>query len=197
MSLAEPHGPAAASLGEHLVRRGQGAYSGGRTSGAQGAYASGRPSAGQGGYAGNRPAGGQGAYAGNRPNAGQGGRASAGQLPARGDGNRGNNNNINRGDIKVGNDNNIDGDNDWGWGGWDDHPIGAGIAFGTAAAVTSAAIYGSMYYALPYGCSPYYGSYYSCGGMYYEPRYEGDTVVYVTVPDPAQEQPPPPPPPPQ
>ena len=63
---------------------------------------------------------------------------------------------------------------------------------------SSAAVYGSMYHALPYGCSPYYTSYYYCGGMYYEPRYEGDTVVYVTVPDPAQGQPPPPqPPPPQ
>jgi hypothetical protein len=113
-------------------------------------------------------------------------------LPARADGGR---NNINRGDINVGNDINIDGDNDWGWGGWDDHPIGAGIAFGTAAAVTSAAVYGSMYHSLPYGCSSYYSSYYYCGGMYYEPRYQGDTVVYVTVPDPAQGQPPPPPPP--
>ena len=56
--------------------------------------------------------------------------------------------------------------------------------------MTSAAIYGSMYYALPYGCSAYYNSYYSCGGMYYEPRYEGDTVVYVTVPDPAAPPPP-------
>jgi hypothetical protein len=45
-----------------------------------------------------------------------------------------------------------------------------------------------MYYGLPVGCAPYgYGgySYYSCGGVYYEPRYEGDTVVYVTVPDPS------------
>ena len=44
-----------------------------------------------------------------------------------------------------------------------------------------------MYYALPPACAPYgwggYG-YYHCGGVYYEPRYEGDTVVYVTVPDP-------------
>jgi hypothetical protein len=47
---------------------------------------------------------------------------------------------------------------------------------------------GSMYYSLPPACSPYawggYG-YYHCGGMYYEPRYEGDTVVYVTIPDPS------------
>jgi hypothetical protein len=45
-----------------------------------------------------------------------------------------------------------------------------------------------MYYALPTGCSPYaWGgySYYGCGGVYYEPRYEGDTVVYVTINDPS------------
>jgi hypothetical protein len=45
-----------------------------------------------------------------------------------------------------------------------------------------------MYYALPSGCSPYawHGySYYGCGGHYYEPRYEGDTVVYVTIADPS------------
>ena len=28
-------------------------------------------------------------------------------------------------------------------------------------------------------------TYYNCGGAYYQPQYEGDTVVYVTVPDPA------------
>ena len=60
--------------------------------------------------------------------------------------------------------------------------------FVTGAVVGAAAAgaygYGSSYYDLPVGCSPYYGSYYSCGGAYYEPRYEGDTVVYVTVPDP-------------
>ncbi|HEY2050505.1 MAG TPA: hypothetical protein VGH03_14265 [Caulobacteraceae bacterium] len=48
-----------------------------------------------------------------------------------------------------------------------------------------------MYYALPAGCPAYpYGgySYYHCGGAFYEPRYEGDTVVYVTVPDPTNGQ---------
>ena len=74
--------------------------------------------------------------------------------------------------------------NDGGWGGWNDYPWGAGLAIGTAAAVTAAA-WGSIYYSLPAGCSPYpYYSYYSCGGVYYEPRYQGDTVVYVTVPPP-------------
>ena len=31
-------------------------------------------------------------------------------------------------------------------------------------------------------------SYYSCGGSFYQPIYEGDTVVYVTVPDPSNGQ---------
>ena len=96
-------------------------------------------------------------------------------------GNNINNGNINTGDINV--------DNDWGgdWNGWGDYPIGAGIAIGAVAGMTAMA-YGSAYYALPGGCSPYaYHSYtyYNCGGAYYQPQYEGDTVVYVTVPDPA------------
>jgi hypothetical protein len=47
---------------------------------------------------------------------------------------------------------------------------------------------------LPGGCSPYpYSSYtyYSCGGAWYQPQYEGDTIVYVTVPDPSTGAPPP------
>jgi hypothetical protein len=81
-------------------------------------------------------------------------------------------------------------DNDWGgdWDGWGDYPIGAGIAIGATAAWATAAMYGSAYYALPGGCSPYpyhTYTYYNCGGAYYQPQYEGDTVVYVTVPDPA------------
>ena len=96
-------------------------------------------------------------------------------------GNRTNTGNINTGDINV--------DNDWGgdWNGWGDYPIGAGIAIGAVAGMTAMA-YGSAYYALPGGCSPYpyrTYTYYNCGGAYYQPQYEGDTVVYVTVPDPA------------
>jgi hypothetical protein len=75
-------------------------------------------------------------------------------------------------------------DGGWGWGGWVDYPFLAGAAF----AFTTAAVMGSMYYGLPAGCPPYYYggySYYHCGGAYYEPRYEGDTVVYVTIPDPS------------
>jgi hypothetical protein len=108
-----------------------------------------------------------------------GGVGGAGQRP--GGGNNINNGNINTGDINV--------DNDWGgdWNGWGDYPIGAGIAIGAVAGMTAMA-YGSAYYALPGGCSPYpyhTYTYYSCGGAYYQPQYEGDTVVYVTVPDPA------------
>ena len=108
-----------------------------------------------------------------------GGVGGAGGVGNRGNGNRGN--------VNVGNNNNINIDNDGGWGGWNDYPVGAGLAIGAAAAFTAAA-WGSVYYSLPHGCSPYpYAgySYYSCGGAYYEPRYEGDTVVYVTVPNPS------------
>lgn len=59
-----------------------------------------------------------------------------------------------------------------------------------AGAWTAAAI-GASYYSLPPGCPPYaWGgyNYYYCGGSYYQPQYEGDTVVYVTVPDPSNGQ---------
>ena len=94
-------------------------------------------------------------------------------------------NRVNTGNVNVGNNVNVnvDHDNGWGWGDHDYHPVAAGVAFGTAAAVTSAAI-GSRYYSLPPSCAPYPYSgytYYSCGGVYYAPQYEGDTVVYVVV----------------
>jgi hypothetical protein len=76
--------------------------------------------------------------------------------------------------------------------GWFDHPIAAGIAIGAVAG--AAAAIGSYYYALPPDCPPYYWSeltYYSCGGAWYQPQYEGDTIVYVTVPDPSGGQKPP------
>lgn len=93
-------------------------------------------------------------------------------------------NRINTGDINVGN-----GNGNWGgdWNGWGDYPIGAGLAIGAVAGMAAVA-YGSAYYALPGGCSPYpyhTYTYYSCGGAYYQPQYEGDTVVYVSVPDPS------------
>ena len=71
-----------------------------------------------------------------------------------------------------------------GWGGYYDYPHGA-YAAGviTGAAITAAAI-GTRYYTLPPACSPYpYGgyTYYTCGGAWYYPQYQGDTVVYVVV----------------
>ena len=89
---------------------------------------------------------------------------------------------VNR-DIDIDRDIDVDVDVDHGWG-WDDdrHPVAAGVAFGTAAAVTSAVV-GSMIYSLPPGCSPY-NVYYACNGVYYQPQYQGDTVVYVVVDDP-------------
>ncbi len=80
---------------------------------------------------------------------------------------------------------------DDGGGGWVDHPIAAGIAIG---AVAAAVAIGSTYYYLPTDCPPYYWdgiNYYSCYGNWYEPQYEGDTIVYVTVPDPSAGQQPP------
>ena len=74
-----------------------------------------------------------------------------------------------------------------GWDGWVDHPVAAGIAIGAIAGATAAAI-GATYYSLPPDCPPYYWHdvyYYSCDGWFYEPQYEGDTIVYVTVPDPS------------
>ena len=127
---------------------------------------------------------------GQRPGAGAGQRPGGGDRTQIGGGDRTNigggdrNTNIDRGDINIDSDIDVDG----GWGGWSDYPVGAGLVAGAVAGVTAAAI-GSYYYSLPVGCPPYpYGgyTYYSCGGAYYQPQYEGDTVVYVTVPDPTQ-----------
>jgi hypothetical protein len=65
----------------------------------------------------------------------------------------------------------------------------AGAVIGATAAAAYGYGYGVPYYSLPAGCPPYpYGgyTYYSCGGAYYQPQYEGDTVTYITVPDPSQ-----------
>jgi hypothetical protein len=92
-------------------------------------------------------------------------------------------NRVNTGDVNINRNVNVNG-YDHG-GDWDDHyhPVARGVAIGTAAAVTSAAI-GSMIYSLPPACSPYQGSYYYCGGVYYQPQYQGDKVVYVVVQQP-------------
>jgi hypothetical protein len=184
--------------------RGGGGYGGGRS------YASSRPSGGARGYASARPSGG--ASMASRPGAGGSGtyrgysagtrpstRPGAGGAGTRGDrtnvagGNRGNRNYTNRGDnrwnngnINVGNDIDVDVDNGWNGccgGDWDYHPVAAGVAFGTAAAITSAAV-GSYVYSLPPSCGPvpYAGyTYYNCSGTWYQPQYEGSSVTYVTV----------------
>lgn len=97
-------------------------------------------------------------------------------------------NRVNTGNVRVGNNVNVNVDNDHGWGDWNDnyHPVARGVAYGTAAAVTTAAI-GSMIYSLPPACATQmYGgvTYYSCGGVWYAPQYQGDKVVYVVVENP-------------
>jgi hypothetical protein len=80
--------------------------------------------------------------------------------------------------------NDIDVNVDHGWDGY--HPVARGVAYGTAAAVTAAAI-GSVAYSLPPSCAtyPYYGySYYRCGDVWYQPQYSGDQVTYVVVEQP-------------
>jgi hypothetical protein len=128
--------------------------------------------------------------AGNRGNVGDRGGGNrdgigSGDRDGIGSGDRGDRN-VDRGDrnTNINNNQNINVDVDDGWGGdWDHHPIAAGVAFGTAAAFTAAAI-GSVYYSLPPGCSPYaYGSmsYYGCGGYWYQPQYVGTSVQYTVV----------------
>ena len=59
-------------------------------------------------------------------------------------------------------------------------------AWGTAAAVTAAAI-GSVAYSLPSGCTTLYGyptPYYNCAGTYYAPQYQGTDITYVVVESP-------------
>ena len=157
----------------------------GGVGGAGGAGGAGRP----GGVGGVGDAGRPGGVGGVGGAGGVGGVGRPSQLPAGGRNNVGTGNRVNNGSINL----NID--NHWGggWGGWYDHPIAAGVAIGTVAGLTAAA-YGTAYYGLPSGCSPYpYYSYtyYSCGSAWYQPQYEGDTVVYVTVPDPKQQGAPP------
>lgn len=172
--------------------RGGGARGGGATSMSRGGGAHAGASAGTGfsrGGSYSRPAGG--ASASQRPS----GIANRGNINTgnvnRGNVNTGNINtgNINRGNVNTGNINtgNINVHNvhvDNGWGGWHDYPIARGAAIGAVAVATTAAVLGSAYYALPPACAPYPWktyTYYNCGGAYYRPQYEGDTVVYVVV----------------
>jgi hypothetical protein len=106
----------------------------------------------------------------------------------RGNGNNvGNGNRVNNGNINVGNNVNVDIDGGYNNGccrGGYNHPIAAGVAIG-AIAVTTAAVMGSYYYALPpSGCSIVYRngiSYHYCGSVYYQQSYSGNDVVYVVV----------------
>jgi hypothetical protein len=85
--------------------------------------------------------------------------------------NRDVNRNVNR-DWDV----DVDVDRDW-------HPVARAAAWGTAAAVTAAAI-GSVVYTLPSSCvvTVVNGiSYQQCGGVWYAPQFEGSTVSYVVV----------------
>lgn len=130
--------------------------------------------------------GGHGARPGRSPGGGGGGASRDNNRNVAGNRNSGNRNN-NR--VNVGNDVNINVDRDHGrydhGHDWDDHyhPVARGMAFGAAAAVTSAVV-GSMVNTLPPACSPYRTSYYYCDGVYYAPQYQGDTVVYVVVDQP-------------
>ena len=92
-------------------------------------------------------------------------------------------NRVNTGNVNIGNDVNIDVDNGWDNNGWDYHPVARGVAFGTAAAVTSAVV-GSMIYSLPPSCANrlYGGVTYSyCNGVWYQPQYAGSSVTYIVV----------------
>lgn len=151
-------------------------HRGGGGGGAQRAAAS-RPQAGA------RP---QAAAAAN-PNVNRGGGnvARSGNTVARGGDNyaaRGGNR-VNTGNVNVGNSVNVDVDRGWDNDGWDHHPVAAGMAIGTAAAVTSAVV-GSMIYSLPPSCANrYYGgvTYSYCNGTWYQPQYAGSSVTYVVV----------------
>lgn len=93
------------------------------------------------------------------------------------------NRNVNR-NTNINRNVNVNVDNHYGYrDGWDYHPVAAGVAFGTAAAVTAAAI-GSVVYSVPPSCSTVVVngiSYSQCGSTWYAPRYSGTTVEYVVV----------------
>ncbi|MDF2900422.1 MAG: hypothetical protein K0Q62_481 [Phenylobacterium sp.] len=145
------------------VHRGGGAGAGAHQASGARAHSGARPAA-------TRPANGARVNQGGNVNRG-------GNTVARG-GNR-----VNTGNVNIGNDVNIDVDNGWDNNGWDYHPVARGVAFGTAAAVTSAVV-GSMIYSLPPSCAtrPYGGVSYSyCDGVWYQPQYSGSSVTYIVV----------------
>ncbi len=72
------------------------------------------------------------------------------------------------------------------WDRYHYHPVARGVAVGTAAAITAAAI-GSVVYSLPSGCGYRVINgvrYYECGGVWYEQRYAGSQLTYIVVPAP-------------
>jgi hypothetical protein len=80
---------------------------------------------------------------------------------------------------------NIDVDNGWNNGPWDDewHPVATAAAVTATVAVTRAVI-GTRYYALPPNCVTHtYGGtyYYYCGETWYAPQYAGTQITYIVV----------------
>jgi hypothetical protein len=87
---------------------------------------------------------------------------------------------VNR-DVNIDRDIDVDVDHHGGWG-WN-HPVATGVAVGTAAAVTAAAI-GSVVHALPPACSMVVVgnvTYQNCGGVWYQPQFHGTQASYVVV----------------
>ncbi|MCB1502542.1 MAG: hypothetical protein KDK07_22650 [Bauldia sp.] len=88
--------------------------------------------------------------------------------------------------VNVKNNVNVHRDVHTDWDRYHYHPVARGVAVGTAAAVTAAAI-GSVVYSLPSGCGyrMVHGvRYYECGGVWYEQRYAGSQLTYIVVPSP-------------
>lgn len=134
------------------------------------------------------------ASAGNRAGTGNvnaGNRANTGNVNAGNRANTGNvntGNRVNTGNVNIGNDVNIDIDGGYGYhgGGYHGgyyHPVAAGVVIG-AMAVTTAAVLGSYYYALPPSCTVVVRSgvsYHYCGSVYYQQTWSGNDPVYVVV----------------
>ena len=110
-------------------------------------------------------------------------RRGSGAAKSRGDINVGNDVNIGN-DVNVDIDRDVNIDNDYNhWGPNYRYPVAAGVVIGTVA-VTTAAVVGSYYYALPPGCTVVYRAnetYYLCGTVYYRRSWYSNDVVYVVV----------------
>ncbi len=123
---------------------------------------------------------------GNRTNVAAGNTVSADKTVNAG--NKINTGNVNAGNVNIGNDVNIDIDGGGHWNGHGHghvhHPVAAGVAVG-AVAVTTAAVVGARYYALPpTGCTTVVRNgvaYHHCGSVYYQQVWSGNDVVYVVA----------------